>query len=312
MTLWVKLRSHPSEYLSKIFQINDTEFIIIPQNGNKAIADGIYKYNVIYNDWIKVINYARKFETTCHSTAFDAANNKIYVINQQKKLLAVDLNTSQITKLHKSVLFGIHSNIIYANNNLHLINGDNHYIFNKIKSKFQRKYTLNDTSRNRSMESVLFLKARNILLIIGKKIHEFSFENNKWSIWDDLTNQQQLGCTAVVTRDEKYLILIGGSDVSYKGSDNIGIIDIEKQQYRKSQMKCPKSKKFQAILVGNDGYRKELLVIGYMKNCHKGTLANDILKLLMQWTCLEELHIIATTRFSQGEHWKIDLDEILR
>ena len=74
----------PFKQTSNLVAINDNEFIMAPPNGDsiwwKQSCDGIYKYNIIENEWSLFIKYPPNFIIFDHTIAINLSYKKSYGI----------------------------------------------------------------------------------------------------------------------------------------------------------------------------------------------------------------------------------------
>eukprot|EP01084_Bolivina_argentea_P095512 171702_1 len=91
---WNTLQLFPFRFLHKPCMINNHEFMIAAQTNYDG--DGIYKFNIHKNQWIKIFNYDDNFKCTIHSTAFDNKNKLLYV-SDSSRILVFDLKTNKFS-----------------------------------------------------------------------------------------------------------------------------------------------------------------------------------------------------------------------
>eukprot|EP01084_Bolivina_argentea_P270758 460468_1 len=131
---FLKLKSCPFRYISQLIPINSVEFLVIPQKAQKA--DGVYKYNVNDDKWTKIFDYDYDFNSTCHTAVFDKTNKIIYICNRNV-LIQYDLNSKSMTILAEDLQVQYYFPMMCCiNDELHLIDSLNHYIFDKQKKIF--------------------------------------------------------------------------------------------------------------------------------------------------------------------------------
>lgn len=119
----------------------------------------------------------------------------------------------------------------------------------------------------------------------------------------------------VLSMDEKYIIIFGGSDKHNKCMDVIYILDIELMKIRKlNELYCPRKGNFHAC-IGHDTINNELLVRGFIKDCWKlnifknvRRLSDVVIRLIQSYHFDEVIHLFDK---KDGAHWKIKLDKII-
>ena len=167
-----------------------------------------------------------------------------------------------------------------------------------------------------SHSDMIYLHSRDsLVLFANNRFYEFSFKRRKWRKWKLTKIERYKGGAIVVTRDERYLILVR--------SRSISVVDIhDRRLYYDLDLKAPSWKKYRAILMNNDEIN-EKVIAGYIKlfynDFEKAPL--DVLNLMEMWLDKEEsLYIVETKMMSWGmgyggiepnEHWKIDIKNIL-
>eukprot|EP01083_Nonionella_stella_P244466 850812_1 len=96
---WITCKPSPFTYFARLLWTGNGEFILVPQKGiddsGTNIPDGIYKYNSIANDWIKIVDYDQDFVSTYHTCVITPTKRFIYLCNAQSQLLKIDLNTKK-------------------------------------------------------------------------------------------------------------------------------------------------------------------------------------------------------------------------
>ena len=119
----------------------------------------------------------------------------------------------------------------------------------------------------------------------------------------------------VLSMDERYMIIFGGSDKHNKCMNSIYILDVEIMKIRKlNELQCPQKGNFHAI-VGHDTINNELLVRGYIKDCWKlnlfknvRRLSDVVIRLIQSYHFDEVIHLFCK---KDGSHWKIKMDTVI-
>eukprot|EP01084_Bolivina_argentea_P012663 23699_1 len=106
MESWMELITIPTEgrvQISVPVWINNDEFMVaLSKNYSSSEwlhsnGDGIYKFNITKNKWIKIFDYDEKFMCDIWSSAYDNDNKLLYVCdpsqNYPSRILIFDLNT---------------------------------------------------------------------------------------------------------------------------------------------------------------------------------------------------------------------------
>ncbi len=103
-------------------------------------------------------------------------------------------------------------------------------------------------------------------------------------------------------------------DSDWEYTDIITIYDFKTNKFRQSSIKCPKKRRFKAVMA-NNSQNDELLTFGFVNECFRSSQFNDIqvlpyylVKLIGNWVCYEFIHIVA----DDGKHWRLNIDTILQ
>ena len=75
---WIHLKSSSLKNIwidCELLLVNNTEFAVVPYSSD---ADGIYKYQINNNEWIKAVDYHKDFKSTLHGTTLDKKNQLLY------------------------------------------------------------------------------------------------------------------------------------------------------------------------------------------------------------------------------------------
>eukprot|EP01084_Bolivina_argentea_P121980 216183_1 len=263
-TNWIELK-----FLSKfvtcdqLLAINDNEFIIIPyfdrwrQKNIDNCANGIYKFNTINNQWIKMMHYSKDFESTFHGTTFDNKNKLIFIYNSQSQLIEINLNTQSFkilsTSVHNFNTF-LSPKIININDNIHII-ADNaghseHFIFDKKTNQLNEMYQFD--FQHKLTQNLLHLKSRNSIFFAGETcFYEYSILNKKWKQLNIVIPSRLSYSAVVCTKNEQFLIFLGGLIDNCDHSDNISIYDFKTKKLTQSVVKLPNKETFIAVMMNN-------------------------------------------------------------
>ena len=122
-------------------------------------------------------------------------------------------------------------------------------------------------------------------------IYEYSLGTNKWKKWDKEILIKRKFCGAILTWDEKYVIIAGGNE-----SDEISVLDIDNQCLKISDIKCPKAgpNLISKTVTGNQ-VRGNCLVHGYVKMTKELEIPMEIIDLIAVYYPIEMMHWIKWT-----------------
>ena len=163
----------------------------------------------------------------------------------------------------------------------------------------------------------IYLKSQEKALIFGglkawiyyqDVVHCYDIEQNKWSQLDVKmpVSVHRFGC--VKTKDEKYVILLGGYHDS-ETIDTIQVLDIDKMKFGISKIKCPGQGSFQAVNTMEEA--NETLITGYIRiilSEYEIIIPDDIINFIIELMKIENIHLMGDANSS---HWKIELQTIL-
>eukprot|EP01084_Bolivina_argentea_P102115 182983_1 len=101
---WNTLESFPFKRFSQQCVISNDEFVVASSNNNiisdDCNGDGIYKFNIHKNKWIKIFDYDSNFKCIILSATYDNKHKLLYCCDYPSKLLTFDLNTkSEVTSM---------------------------------------------------------------------------------------------------------------------------------------------------------------------------------------------------------------------
>lgn len=118
---WAKLPYFPFKYFSNPFFINDNELIVCPATNDAYRSEGIHKFSIKHNKWIKMFNYDLNSEFVSQSAAYDKKSKQLYIWGKDNKLLQFDLNLNQLKPLINSSISGNFVGLIHDETDLHQI-----------------------------------------------------------------------------------------------------------------------------------------------------------------------------------------------
>ena len=287
----------------------------------------IHLYHTIQDKRVPILLY--------HDTHLDEDNQILYTFHQEGgNLVEINLRTNQYKTLSIKH-FGYTPSIVNTRQYIHVIGGlfgrTNHYIVNKRNKKIyeMRKFPKHESTSHR----MIHLKKRDVLLMVGvnhkSEIWQFSFkrqngDRSKWIKWELPNSPQHLKHAAVVsTKDERYLIFLGGVRLNKYLANYISIYDFEKNEFRRSAIECPIKSAFEAKIIDKSS-DNELLVDGFGRKFAGNDgkmLPRCLVMMIANYVSREVIHIFETNIFRLGHwnkeinnplrHFKIDVDAIL-
>eukprot|EP01084_Bolivina_argentea_P278829 476522_1 len=98
-------------------------------------------------------------------------------------------------------------------------------------------------------------------------IYQFSFIDSKWKQLNIKMPIKVSNFGLVSTKNEQFIIMLGGVTVGYECSDNIFIYETRNNIITKSKMKCPMKRDlaYRAILMNNSN-RDEMISFGFVND----------------------------------------------
>jgi len=145
------------------------------------------------------------------------------------------------------------------------------------------------------------------------QIRTFSLDNNKWNEMKINGIESNFGkgwsdMGAVVTYNQRDMILLGGNRLLGGLLGEIYIVNIDKKIIRKSTKILPFRGGCNSILMRNE-LENDFLCNGYLReNTGKVNLPLSLMKLITLWHSMESIHFIQN---ATGKHWKIRVDDLL-
>eukprot|EP01084_Bolivina_argentea_P256840 432589_1 len=326
---WMFLSKFISTFESNMCYFNETEFLI-------ATTKTIFKYNSKSNTWSNY--HGDSFNSNSNSLIFDSTSNQLllYGINCSSvefrrfsedisKLSIIDIKTGELTIDNTVPRCGGWISLILADNSCHIIGGDrnkHHWMCNKDKYEFKLNYTFDwnvNSLGGNYWNGVIYVKSRQQILFFGgwrsdeyqcsDVIYIYSLTENKWSVSDTNLPIQVQYFGSILTPDERFIILFGGWTFDDGNIDDIWIWNLEEMNITKSKLVCPDLGGYSATLLFDTV--SDILIYGYLKEyCNQSVnIPYDIINIIGKWcyNCL--VHLMDR---DNGNHWKIELAEILK
>ena len=308
-TAWNNVKPMYYGSFPKPIKLNDRQFAIVPSRiatdlkSNQDYCDGIYAYDIISNDWNKIINYPKNLTVKKHGATYNQTTNCIYIINaeSQSNLLAFDLTKRKCKIVNKKAgYFGKNPGMISIGHEIHIFGSDTsvYAIYDCNRKKLFNK-TMPDEYQI-VPSSAMYLESKNIILIFGfwlKEIYLYSLLDRTWS---KRSIDIQINDTLfALTSDEEHIFCIGEDDM-------LLIYDVDRNVFTRTDIKKPAFRDPKMIIMKNDK-TSEVLTFGYVRNVFDGILPLDIINMISNWIKYESLYM-----FQRGRHKKIDLDEMFK
>ena len=127
--------------------------------------------------------------------------------------------------------------MIIVNDALNIIDNNKHWIWNE---KIQKFILIHTFSQHLQHHRLIHLKSKNVLLLFGDKIYQFSVLNKKWKTLNITMPSKLCNFGLVSTSNDRYVIIFGGETNTFSPySDNVYIYDVNTNIMTKNIIKCP-------------------------------------------------------------------------
>eukprot|EP01084_Bolivina_argentea_P139476 245366_1 len=312
--------------ISDIIVLNENEFICM-STSIAATNSTLWKYNVNNDTWEELLTMI-----VCQGSLCLNGNTNMLYHYTDKNLSICDLNVKHKTFVTYETNLNVYNDsCLIANDELHLVGGytnRNHLIWDSIEKKFISQYTFDEWKR--CIEGAVFvhIPSRNMLLLLGgydagaveclDTIWKYCLQQKKWEkLYTTLPSaMRNFGC--IVTANEKYVIVFGGSTLSLYNTlpeNGIHVLDLDTFETFESKVKCPQQKvynEYKAARVGNTK-KQNIVICGFIRRCWSQPEfdnimypSDDIIKLMQIWYAFDDVHLMAPN----GKHWKINISHI--
>ena len=345
---WIKLKDCSWAYISNII-LHDRSLIMAPSHFAGHQHGGIRKYNQFKDEWEILVTYPNTTElkTSNHSIAIDSAKNRLYIYNKSS-FITCDLKNKVFEQTRNaedlSCYYEPDPYIFMINSKIHILLNSKklqkpqHLIYNEKADLFETIHIFDykrkeDGTNGKFQYSLVYVPSKNKVLMFGgyaetkfnysdgsttyfgaDLIYEYNVENRKWKLLSVRMPEKVRRCRAILTRNEKYIILIcQPAKSNSKTYGNIHILHLNAEnedgiKFSESKIKTP-------VPGGNNTYygcmtNDEIIVNGWIRkyeqnNHHK--LPNDIKEMVWIWYG-EYVHLC---RQDVGTHYKIDIHTII-
>eukprot|EP01084_Bolivina_argentea_P203696 347847_1 len=306
--------------------ISHSEFITVPYTHNANVPSECYiqKYNSVTNKWTRLIKYSSNLQTSCNSVAFNKYTQEIYLFGIYPKLIKIHLKTKQIKIIQTNKSFGALPMSIIIDGTYHIIGGtqnNKHLIWNDDTEQFTEIYTFENWSTGLIFGSLIYIERKKMLLLFGgidcatqseslpqDSIYIYYINEQKWELLDIELELPLYAFGCVLTKDQKYVILLGGAK-----TNEIHIFNTDNMLFEDDMWSCDEVMPYCPFIgqcIGTmSANRSYVLIIGYIR-CYFGKLLpSEIIELIELWYSINYIHLI---EFGEnGTHWKIDVNEII-
>ena len=243
----------------------------------KSIDLGLYKYNIISDQWILLLQYPKEFTSSDHSICCDQNDQVIYLYDTSGQRVTIDLKklTFEISKITPAI--GKDSQLLMINNECHSILGDDcdsHYKWNSKLQKLDKLFQFKHIMQGLSEHGVVYMKSKNKLLLFGgwddgteeltNDIWECDLNNEdngmEWTKLKDIKLPMEMSNFAwILSKDERYLIIFGGENTNLDRLRSIFILDLKEMKMYQAKVKLYDRGIIDAIVMSND---KNSILVG--------------------------------------------------
>merc|ERR1712228_82068 len=181
----------------------------------------------------------------------------------------------------------------------------------------------NSETVSRRAGVAIYVPSKQLILLIGgyddvvgfppsSDLWIFSLPTQKWRKTQNIQFEGYL-FGAVLTSNERYIVLLGGINDHKHYVDDIFVLDIKneddsKWKLRKSTVKCPKIGRCKALRTGGIDSKDDILINGFIKDCFKMKEFKNIqlppsyiMKIISMWYDAEMIHWL-NCRYDAVDH----------
>eukprot|EP01084_Bolivina_argentea_P162739 283165_1 len=331
-----------------VSQTNSCSFISMIKSNNNYENARMRQYNVHKNEWELYHPYPSKFHSSKHNLIFNKSDKQLYLYGKIPQITIINTSNGSFNTINSNNIIGIHYPcLVNVNNIIHIIGGKgncSHLIYNNKSQLLQKSNALNwpNLSFDIQHSTSIYIPSKQAILLIGGYgsnsesigIWKYSLQTRFWTILRKGNEFNICGCSAVLTANEKHIIIMNGYYINFetnpphKPLNNIFIIDIPNDgddnkyllyKIKNTQLKTPITGRHYIIKTGGNIFEDKLIVFGYIRICMKLKemkhiiLPQYIQKLIVEYCKLKEMiHWLEKDSFDQtNKHFSILVDDIL-
>ena len=254
--------------LSNVVRLNDNTLLVAARSFEddhdeddgdddaESEKTGIYKYDIIRNQWELFIKYPNGFFSENHNICCDGKEEMVYLNNAAGGggIWRVHVENKRFEYMGKynledSSSYGSISCVVESQYHIFWGKMNNHHLCWKGDAeKFEILHRFEHIKKGMVSFGLVYNDREKYFLLLGgymgkeegrsDAVWRYRLSQNKWERLE-LTmpdKMQSFGC--VITRNCKNVIIFGGSD-SLGISDKIYVLDLLEMQWRKSSVICP-------------------------------------------------------------------------
>ena len=329
--------SQDIKVLNHFVSYKGNEFLIAPSRRNiKEKLMGIFKYNSIQDKFELFYELNKDQFFSGNSMCYDSKNDKLYIFHRLPTYITIDIRTKQLSThklpLNENEHIGNGGRCVCtALGEAHLIGGTQngyHYISKGDKVIQQNKFPDN---LYLYAPGFVYLQSKGSVITIGginrctlnnnhviDAMYEYVISNHEWKKMECKLPKPMALFASVVTKDEKYVITIGGKALRPNSGmfrlvahNKIMLFSVDDYKWYQSEIGLPRNDTNYRAAIICDTESDKKLIYGYLRN--ENTLIDlgqDIVELIFKWYSMEMLHVVSCSGGSK-QHFCICVDDIL-
>ena len=259
--------------MSNLVWINQNEIAVAGSKYTEDNDDGIWIYNILKNEWRMHIKYPVTLCINYPEIYYDPKTKILWlysdgIYSEDGQIFEFDMESKQFEKIIESeeIGCGIRPKLLLIDNKLHIIGGSrnkHHLIWDNDKKRIEKNYTFHVLTEGFYGHNVVYAQNKRLIYSFGGFDGEASNvhgiwkceidKNYKWTkLKDELDDFYRK--PAILTRDEKYIVLFEGNAV--------GLIDIDQDTLHEKDVGFDIYMSF-GLLTTNE--KDEVAVYGYLR-----------------------------------------------
>ena len=287
-------------------------------------SKGVYTFCSASNQWESWIDDAVDINGYGDPLTFDDKSNTLYALAAStSKFIVIDIESRKVGTYYASPITGRWPCIKYVDGNIHVIGGtqsSKHFIWNinakECKEVFDFEAILGLNTKRLEGCCLIYVATKNVFLLFGghiksgdklSSVYQYSFIDGQWTKWSDSVTFDGEYAAAILTRDERYVIIVGGAS-----SNDIFILDLKTESIRKSEIECPE---YGANLIAKTGdqQRDDHLIHGFVKRTKEIQIPLEIVDLILKYYSREMIHWMKWSGNKKARHHHtISVERILQ
>lgn len=283
-----------------IINYTDHELLCIENDG-----PSICIFNTLKKNWSSLIKCRSDGSIRFgENITFDPDRNILYILDETQINL-INMETHKQNRRNISSYITSRCSIIGTKQAIHIIggSGNKHYIFDKASNTIKLVHTFDEFSAMLQI-GLIYFKSYDMIILIGGSdngqpihCHTFNVKTETWKKYDDI-QFPYYGGDALLTKDERHIIMIPRKDMDNINVEDIYILDVNNRndfKLRKSKYKFKLMKDRQFAVRKfclSGGESKDLLIHGFLKDDEYdySDLPMDIMGVIFKFCDFERLN----------------------